>query len=690
MYPNLIKTMPIKTLVIVESATKAGVIEKYLNTNKETSSHTKFKVVASQGHIRDISPKGKNMGIDPETFECSWVLVNGKGKVVSNLKDWIKKTDFIYLATDNDREGEGIAWHLKDHFKIPTSKCKRIVFNEITESALVRAVHNAKQIDQPMVDSYISRRVLDRLVGFMISKLLWKSFESNVLLTTGRVQGVALKEIIAKEDEIRAYDSVCYWTILGNFGMHLQDTTLYCRGTVYKETTQEHLVEMLKAFSKAAFTYLGSTLTTKKESPPSPFITSTLQQVAYSSCGFSIKKTMSVAQELYEMGAITYMRTDSTNISQDFTSQMKAHVAQTFGSTYASTSTTKRSSSNAKHAQEAHEAIRPTRVKCAFKLTSDQQRLYDLIYKRTLAYFMANAVHHEVVVKIGCDKLSNEYEFVGKERVLYFDGWLRVYEKEVAKVTGEALLAKYSQNKGKMTPVTFIGHCIWSSPPTRYNESSIVNMLEKNGIGRPSTYASILAKLFDKQYVEKRDVEGTIKKAMHLMLDIKAKTITHTPEDKVVGAEKSRILPTKVGYSVNDFVSRTFPQIVNVQFTARMEDSLDQIASNAVKYKDFLKSFYVPFKRDYDNILGVVDVNSKESLKSKGMVFTHKGKEYLVRQARYGPVIEYLDQDGKTKFIGLKHHLKYTKKKLDDVDISDVVSVLEYNFQQARDKKKPN
>ena len=685
--------MAIKTLVIVESATKAGVIEKYLNSNKETSTNASFKVVASQGHIRDISAKGKNMGIDPETFECSWVLVTGKGKVVSNLKEWLKKTDFVYLATDNDREGEGIAWHLKEHFKIPSSKCKRIVFNEITESALVRAVHHAKQIDQPMVDSYISRRVLDRLVGFMISKLLWKSFESNVLLTTGRVQGVALKEIIAKEDEIRAFDSVCYWTVLGDFGAHLRETTLYRKGGVHKETNQEHLVEMLKAFSKATFAYTGSALTTKKESPPSPFITSTLQQVAYSSCGFSIKRTMCIAQELYEMGAITYMRTDSTHISHDFSSQMKAHVEKTYGSTYSATSTTRRSSSNAKHAQEAHEAIRPTSTNRAFKFSPEQQRLYELIFKRTLAFFMANAVHHEVVVTIGCDKLSNEYEFVGKEKALYFDGWLRVYEKEVAKVTGDALLAKYARKNGRMTPITFTGHCIWSSPPTRYNESSVVNMLEKNGIGRPSTYASILAKLFDKQYVDKRDVEGVIKKAVHLVLDIKAKTITHSPEEKVVGAEKSRIVPTKVGHTVNDFVSRTFPQIVNVQFTAKMEDSLDQIASNAVKYKDFLRSFYVPFKRDFDNILGAVDVTSKESLKSKGVVHIHKGKEYLVRQARYGPVIEYIDDAGTTKFIGLKHHLKYTKKKLDDVDISDVVSVLEYNFQQVRDtknKKKPN
>lgn len=685
--------MPIKTLVIVESATKAGVIEKYLNSNKETSTNANFKVVASQGHIRDISAKGKNMGIDPETFECSWVMVNGKGKVVSNLKEWLKKTDFVYLATDNDREGEGIAWHLKEHFKIPSSKCKRIVFNEITESALVRAVHHAKQIDQPMVDSYISRRVLDRLVGFMISKLLWKSFESNVLLTTGRVQGVALKEIIAKEDEIRAFESVCYWTVLGDFGAHLRETTLYRKGTVHKETNQEHLVEMLKAFSKATFAYTGSTLITKKESPPSPFITSTLQQVAYSSCGFSIKRTMCIAQELYEMGAITYMRTDSTHISHDFSSQMKAHVEKTYGSTYSATSTTRRSSSNAKHAQEAHEAIRPTSTNREFKFSPEQKRLYELIFKRTLAFFMANAVYHEVVVKIGCDKLSNEYEFVGKEKALYFDGWLRVYEKEVAKVTGDALLAKYARKNGKMTPNTFTGHCIWSSPPTRYNESSVVNMLEKNGIGRPSTYASILAKLFDKQYVDKRDVDGIVKKSVHLVLDIKAKTITHLPEEKVVGAERSRIVPTKVGHTVNDFVSRTFPQIVNVQFTAKMEDSLDQIASNAVKYKDFLRSFYVPFKRDFDNILGAVDVTAKESLKSKGVVHIHKGKEYLVRQARYGPVIEYIDDAGKTKFIGLKHHLKYTKKKLDDVDISDVVSVLEYNFQQVRDttkKKKPN
>jgi DNA topoisomerase-1 len=669
--------MRVSTLVIVESSTKAGLIQTYLNSNKETSKNAKFKVIASQGHIRDISSKEKNMGIDTTNFGCKWVVVTGKNKIVKNLKEQIKNAEFVYLATDNDREGEGIAWHLKDYFKLSPNKYKRIIFNEITESALVRAVQNASQINDDMVHSYISRRILDRLVGFMISRLLWNSFDSNVLLTTGRVQGVALKEIIEKENEINAFESVRYWTLLGNFGSNLSDTTLYFKDAIFKELDETKLVELLKLFSKSSFFFKEASLKTVKESAPLPFITSTLQQTAYSSCGFSIKKTMSVAQELYEMGAITYMRTDSTYISDDFKNKATSYINKVYGDQYLGTPTKRKKTS--KHAQEAHEAIRPTDIQKSPEFKSDDQsKLYYLIFKRTIASFMASAIYNEVYASVSCDKLTNDYVFIGKEKVLFFEGWLKVYDKVATKLSGDALLSKYYKSGQQLTPLEFIGHCVWTNPPSRYNESSIVNMLEKNGIGRPSTYASILAKLFEKKYIEKKDVEGVSKETIEYKLDIKQKTITQTKNQKKIGNEKSRLVPTTVGFTVNDFVIKTFPQIVNTEFTAKMEDSLDKIATNQVNYIEFLSNFYGPFKTDYDKVLSTIDKNTKPSFKQDGVKHMYKDTEYLVREARYGPVIEY-KENNTSKFIPLKYHLKYTKKKLSEIDINDVIKVVNYH-----------
>lgn len=667
-------------LVIVESSTKASVIEKYLNSSSELAhKNARFKVVASQGHFRDMSKK--NMGVNTDTFESDFVLIDAKKKIVSNLKKMISSQDFIYIATDNDREGEGIAWHLKEYFKIPSSKYTRILFNEITKKAIVHAVLNPTKINQPMVNSYLSRRILDRLVGFMITKLLWKAFDSNVVLTAGRVQSVALRLIIQKETDINQFVTSPYWVFQGNFGTNLSSTQLYYKTTLHKVFNEKEVVHMLTLFKTSTFLLHKAELKVKQESPPLPFTTSSLQQSAYSSVGMSIKKTMSVAQELYEMGAITYMRTDSTTISEPFEKAALQYVTQTFGDTYAKNYTNTKKNA-AKNAQEAHEAIRPTALQASFPQikTKDQKELYSLIFKRTVAYFMSKAIFHEANISITCNQLPKDYMFVGKENVLFFDGWLKLYDKPMAKVTGQALIDKYAQSTATMNPVSFIGDCIWSSPPSRYNESTLVNVLEKKGIGRPSTYASIISKLFDKNYVEKANIEGVKKSSVDYMLNVKKQKITKQEEERIVGEEKSRIRPTTIGLTVDSFVHKEFPQIVDTNFTSNMESALDEIAKGSLHYVSFLKQFYAQFKNTFDQVASTYNSKTasssstgKMAIKEPKYTVTVDETQYTMRRAKYGEVIEYNSvSDNKVKYIDLKPYLKDTKKTLDKVDKTDI------------------
>lgn len=654
-------------LVIVESSTKAKIIEKYLNESSKLND--KFKVIASQGHIRDLAKK--NMGIDPKTFDCKFEVIPDKKKIVNALSSSIKSAKCVYLAADHDREGEGIAWHIQQMH--PRASFKRILFNEITKSALENAVLNATTVNLPVVHSYLSRRILDRLVGFMITKLLWKSFDSNITLTAGRVQSATLNIIVDKEKDIQSFESTPYWTIKGVFGNDISDTTLYYKDTIFKSPNNKDVTKILKTLVTTAFTMKDVKLKALSEKAPSPFTTSTLQQTSYSSLHLPIKMTMSLAQDLYEMGAITYMRTDSTSINPIFRESATDYVQKTHGDSYVQQKLREKKAS--KNAQEAHEAIRPTSISKVYDFkTPKHEQLYRLIWNRTIAYFMADAVHHEVRVLIEMDNFTKDYAFVGKEKLLYFNGWLKLYGKQNSQIDSNSVVSKYAKIKPK--PSKFEGHNVWTNPPARYNESSIIDKLEKSGVGRPSTYASIMNKLFEKQYIEKRDIVGTEKEHIDYTIEASAWSLKSKKTSKMVGDENKRLIPTDIGKVVDAFVADNFKNIVDIEFTSSMEDSLDKIANQTLDYKTFLKAFYKNFHVDFTRLQSKLNLGDK----SKGQIgkeeeLLYSEKEYMVvkRTTRYGPVIEkrFLKEDEKSEYINLERYLQDTDKTLAQITKED-------------------
>lgn len=673
-------------LVIVESGTKANVITKYLNESDELKHMGKFMVIASQGHVRDISKK--QMGINMDTFDCDFVIIEDKKKIINNLKKHIDNAKTVYLAADNDREGEGIAWHLREHFRLSPNKYKRILFNEITKGALVNAVLHPVDINKNMVEAYLTRRILDRFVGFMITKLLWKSFDSNITLSAGRVQSATLKIIQDKEREISDFKSEPYWTIKGDFGNQLSDTTLYRKDNVWKVDNKDTIKTVLgNQLSKATFKLNSCEVKENiKEKPPLPFTTSTLQQVGYGEFG-SITRIMAIAQQLYEMGAITYMRTDSTTISMEMSNKIKKYIEESYSANYVG----KRSGQmvggggkQQKHAQEAHEAIRPTSLKFPFpkKMTDEQQRMYELIYKRTIAAFMSDALYTEATVYIENNKMNKEYMFVGKRKIVQFQGWLKLYNSD-----GKYNVSSVDSFVSKCTKMsnidykTITGKCTWTIPPPRFNESSLVNILEKSGIGRPSTYASILSKLISKQYIHKATIQGEEKTYTHYVLKSKSNSITKETEKKFVGAEKNKLVPLEIGNIVNEFVSKTFPKITDTEFTSIMENSIDQIAHGHIPYKQYLTTFYnKDFKTQYLQTLNALTSSKLDNQTKKkqelgkeeievndkivrGML-NDKHKKCILRVTRYGPVIEirHDKEDVKSDYINIKPYLQETNK----------------------------
>lgn len=673
-------------LVIVESGTKAAVIEKYLKDSKKLSNikneFGQFKVIASKGHVRDLAKK--DMGINTKDFNCNFELIQDKKSTIDLLKSNINKSKLILLAADHDREGEGIAWHIQQMFNLQPKKYKRILFNEITQPALEDAVMNRSDINLPMVHSYLSRRILDRLVGFMITKLLWKAFDSNVVLTAGRVQSATLNIIVNKENEITSFESTPYWTIKGEFGKDISDTTLYFKDTIYKSPSNKDILAKLDTLMNSTFKMDGVNLKTVKEKAPYPFTTSTLQQTAYSSLHLSIKKTMSCAQELYEMGAITYMRTDSTTINPMFSKLATDYVTQKYGDSYVQTKSRKTKTS--KNAQEAHEAIRPTNITKTYKFkNSEQEKLYQLIWNRTIAFFMADAVYEEVHVVITMDTFSSDYSFIGKEKYLQFNGWMLLYNKENSNVNSAAIVKRYQEMKPK--PTKFEGHNIWTNPPARYNESSIIDKLEKSGIGRPSTYASIMSKLFEKKYIEKRDIQGNEKE--HIDYEIKLQTskpkkIKTTKHMKLVGDEKGKLKPTDIGLVVDSFVANNFKNIVDIDFTSSMENSLDDIANKSIEYKSFLIHFYQHFEKDFMNVQNTMKMSDKSKHpkqqlgKEEHILYKPSDCMIIKRLTKYGPVIEtrFNDSSKKSEYINIQKYLDDTNKDLNTLTKKDAEFLL--------------
>ncbi len=673
-----------KNLVIVESPAKAKIIKKYLNEASELKKLGSFNVIASFGHIRDLDKKN---GIDiSNNFKPNYILIQNDftAKSIKNLTDNIKKSDTIWLAADLDREGEAIAWHIKEHFKL--KKPKRITFNEITKDAITTAVLNPRKIDNNLVDAQQARRFIDRIVGFDITPLLWKKFNTSTTLSAGRVQSATLKIIIDKENEINKFKTSSYYTVSGNFKIDkhdVEDAKYELNDSTHKFKTDKEVVKFLKKLKKE-YTLDNVKTSNKSSKAPPPFITSSLQQTASGELKMSIKQVMGVAQALYEAGLITYMRTDSYNLSGDFLKKVEKHIKDNYNTKDKDYLDIKQYGRKSKNSQEAHEAIRPTNINLkpedlntSGKIKADHKKLYALIWKRTIASQMKSAKYYEVKICIKNSSFSKNECFVGKFKIYYFEGYMVVYGE---KVNNNFDIDKYvediksSGNKLKMLEIN--AKQTWAVPPTRFSEASIVKVLEKEGIGRPSTYSSILGKLYEKRYIEKKDVLGEEKEYVHYKLSSTNK-ISEEKIKKNITDEKSKLVPSDVGIIINDFMIKHFPDIIDVKFTSNLEEDFDKIAEGNKKFITVMNKFYGDFSKNVNEVKKVVksnvEKNNKVKLESYQNKIKYNNTEYSIYIAKYGPVISFKnDEEEKTKYISLVPYLKATNKEIEDVAKKDV------------------
>ena len=623
-----------KNLVIVESPAKAKTIEKFLGE--------KFKVVSSYGHISDLP--AKELGVDVEgDFSPNYIVTDDKKKVVRELKSLAKKAEVVWLASDEDREGEAIAWHLAEQLDLDRSNTKRIVFHEITKNAIQHAIEHPRTINQHLVDAQQARRVLDRLVGYELSPILWRKVKGG--LSAGRVQSVSVRILVEREREIEAF------TPLATFKVQAEFTTK--DGKSVKATTTKTFdnVEAAQAFlnNNIDAVYTVSSLEKKpaKKSPTAPFTTSTLQQEASRKLGFSVSRTMSNAQRLYEAGHITYMRTDSVNLSKQALNEAKEVITKSYGADYAQTRVYKTKN---KGAQEAHEAIRPTNLgKMRVDAASDEQRLYELIWKRTISSQMSDAKLERTTVQISANK--HDVLFTARGEVITFEGFLKVYleGKDEEEEAAEGLLPKMMQGDA-LNAKTLTATERFSRPPARYTEASLVKRLEELGIGRPSTYAPTITTIINRKYVEKGTVEGTERNYTQLVLaanNLKKQILTER-----VGSEKGKLVPTDVGRLVNDFLVANFSQVVNYNFTAKVEQDFDSIALGKEDWKGMMKSFY----SDFHPVVEDVRENAQREIGERVLgVDPKSGRQLSVRLGKFGAMAQIgtVDDEEKPLFASL-------------------------------------
>ena len=609
-----------KNLVIVESPAKAKTIEGYLG--KE------FLVKSSIGHIRDLPKKG-GMGIDIENgFTPKYEVSEDKKNVVSELKKCVKAADTVWLATDEDREGEAIAWHLQEVLNLGKKDTKRIVFHEITKKAITKSVQNPREIDTNLVDAQQARRVLDRLVGFELSPVLWRKVKQG--LSAGRVQSVAVRLIVEREKEIENFKSISSYRVSAIF------TTP--EGKTFKSEISRRFqtLEGSEVFLKQCLTasYKISELETKpaKKSPSAPFTTSTLQQEASRKLGYSVAQTMNVAQRLYESGKITYMRTDSVNLSNDARQSCVNEISSSYGLEYSQERTF---ATKSKGAQEAHEAIRPTDMsKHSVDGESSHQKLYDLIWKRTIASQMSDAQLERTIAKI--DISTSEEQFTAKGEMIKFEGFMKVYMegKDDDSEEQEGMLPKLNVNDNLiMNEVTAIER--FSRHPARYAEATLVKKLEDLGIGRPSTYASIITTVQKRGYVVKESREGVKRDFQYLIL--KDGQITKEVKTENTGAEKNKMFPTDIGVVVNDFLVNHFDGVLDYGFTAGVEKEFDQVAEGNKKWNDMIQNFYGDFHLKVEDVIGNVEKSTGERLVGEDPV---SGKNVYVRIGPFGPMVQ--------------------------------------------------
>ena len=619
-----------KNLVIVESPAKAKTIQKYLGKD--------FEVKSSFGHIRDLPKKG--MGINLENFTPDYEISADKKKVVADLKAAAKKAETVWLASDEDREGEAIAWHLAQELKLKSENTKRIVFHEITKNAILKAVENPREIDQNLVNAQQARRVLDRIVGFEMSPVLWKKVKPG--LSAGRVQSVAVRLIVEREKEIREFKPVPSYKVEGVFtNLEKQEISAKLKKDFTKEQDAENFLNQVQNID---FKVLNIDVKPAQRSASAPFTTSTLQQEASNRLGYGVTTTMRVAQRLYEEGYITYMRTDSVNLSQEAINAAKSQILKEFGEEY---SQPRNYVTKSASAQEAHEAIRPTDFGVKFIGDAQLNKLYQLIYKRTLASQMTNAKLEKTVIEIGNPELPQHFEAQGE--VIVFDGFLRAYgiykNEDEEQEDGDKILPKVSVGEAlaykKITAVEK-----FSRPVSRFTEAGLVKKLEELGIGRPSTYAPTIQTIQNREYVDKREIEPKEREIVKL-------TLTKTGLKKEIltekfGGDKNKFVPTDIGIVVNDFLTTNFNEILDYGFTAKVEEDFDEIARGEEKWKDVLKNFYSSFHPKIEDVGENADRATGERLLGQD---PKTGKNVYARIGRFGPMVQIGETDSDEKPI---------------------------------------
>ena len=632
-----------KNLLIVESPAKAKTIEKILGKD--------FEVKSCYGHIRDLEKE--EMGIDIKNgYKPRYIVPDEKERVVKELKTLAKKSDEIWLATDEDREGEAISWHLCEVLGLDPRTTKRIVFHEITKPAIQKAVTTPRTVDMNLVDAQQARRILDRIVGFELSPVLWRKMSMKNNLSAGRVQSVAVRLIAEREREINAFTATSTFKIEALFTA--SDTTgknvsFTAEGKKYDAA--EDAERFLQTCIGAKYKVTDIQVRPGKKSPAAPFTTSTLQQEASRKLGYSVSRTMLLAQKLYESGKITYMRTDSVNLSDTAMGDIKQQITGQYGNNYYQPRKFKNKNESA---QEAHEAIRPTYMENSTVDDADCKRLYELIWKRTMACQMADAELERTTAKIEIS--TNKEELTATGEVLKFDGFLKVYRED----KDDEDISDDEQQEGMLPPLT-VNQVLplremkaierFSRPSPRYTEASLVKKLEELGIGRPSTYAPTISTILKRGYVEKRDKEA-IKRDFRIMT-LKGDTITKVTEQENTGAEKSKLFPTDLGLVVTDFLKQYFDDIMDYGFTARIEEEFDEVAAGKLKWNSMIEDFYIPFKKDVDNT-----IETAERIKGERElgIDPQSGKKIVARMGRYGPMVQIGDvnDEEKPRFAALK------------------------------------
>lgn len=639
-----------KNLVIVESPAKAKTIAKFLGKD--------FIVKSSFGHIRDLPKKGMSVDI-ANNFTPSYEVSGDKKKVVAELKKAAKEAEVIWLASDEDREGEAIAWHLAEVLKLDPKKTKRIVFHEITEPAIKAAVESPRTIDIALVDAQQARRILDRIVGYELSPVLWKKVRTG--LSAGRVQSVAVRLIVERERAIEEFQATATFKVTAQFT--LEDGTELKAECPTKFESEEAATKLIEALRDETATIKDVKKTPGTRSPGAPFTTSTLQQEASRRLGYSPKQTMMLAQRLYENGHITYMRTDSVNLSKLAIGSMAGYIEKTYGKEYHQVRTFTTKSAGA---QEAHEAIRPTHVdRRDAGDDAQQKKLYDLIWKRSLSSQMAPAQVEKTTITIGLEK--NKEVLEAKGEIVTFAGFLKVWAEN--KTGEEGLLPEV--NKGDvLTLISALAEQTFSRPPARFTEATLVRQLEEMGIGRPSTYAPTISTIQDRGYVEKTEVEGKERTVIRVTLE--DGQVQRTQATEMTAPDRNKLVPTSTGKVVTDFLSKHFADIVGYDFTKEVEEEFDHVADGKITWQKMLAKFYGPF---HTSVEKAADVSRAEAAQARLLGNDPKtGKPVSARFGRFGPMVQIgnVEDEEKPKFAGITNG-----KTVDNITLEEALKLFD-------------